>query len=127
MLFVVSEDETNVYDQRYLENAVRRKNPNIKVIRRSIQALQRNNATLGKSKELLVLVWYGIFVSFMIVPCGNFAFHYVIFRVFDFSHPYISFHVFEQPFTNDRGLSRGPFLLTRFNYNPSMDKKLHPS
>ena len=53
IMFLVFGNERNVYDQRFLEFAVRNKKPGVNVIRRTIQDLSVQG-TLGKNKELLV-------------------------------------------------------------------------
>ena len=52
-MFLVFGNERNVYDQRFLEFAVRKKKPGVNVIRRTIQDLSVQG-TLGKNNELLV-------------------------------------------------------------------------
>ena len=52
-MFLVFGNERNVYDQRFLEFAVKKKKPGVNVIRRTIQDLS-DQATLGKNKELIV-------------------------------------------------------------------------
>ena len=53
IMFLVFGNERNVYDQRFLEFAVRKKKPGVNVIRRTIQDLSAQG-TLGKNNELLV-------------------------------------------------------------------------
>lgn len=53
IMFLVFGNERNVYDQRFLEFAVRKKKPGVNVIRRTIQDLSVQG-TLGKNNELLV-------------------------------------------------------------------------
>ncbi len=54
-MFLVYPNETNVYDQRFLEFAIREQKPGVNVIRRSIQDLA-TEASLGRNMELIVCV-----------------------------------------------------------------------
>jgi len=53
VLFLILPIEGNIYDQRWLEYGIKAINPNIKVIRRSIQDLA-NRAVLSEDKCLLM-------------------------------------------------------------------------
>ena len=59
-MFLVFPNERNVYDQRFLEFAVRQQKPGVHIIRKSIQDLS-DQATLGKDKELIVCVYHSTY------------------------------------------------------------------
>ena len=54
ILFIIRDGETNIYDQRYIEYAIRERNSKVKVIRRTLKDLHR--VILTDDKRLLMLV-----------------------------------------------------------------------
>ena len=64
VLFLVSEVERNVYDQRGMEYHIYEHQHHIKVIRRTLQQI-RTGGSLSPSKKLIVLVLCFTFAVFI--------------------------------------------------------------
>lgn len=54
ILFVVEEVAYNICDQRFHEFEIRKQNPNVKVLRRTLTQLGKGRAALGPNKQLMV-------------------------------------------------------------------------
>lgn len=65
ILFIVEDVTYNICDQRFHEFEIRRLNPNVKVIRRTLTDIG-HRGSLSPEKELIMLVIYNIFSSLRI-------------------------------------------------------------
>ena len=53
-MFIIEDVTYNICDQRFHEFEIRRQNPSVQVLRRTLTQLGRGGATLGPQKELIV-------------------------------------------------------------------------
>lgn len=53
-MFIVEEVAYNICDQRFHEFEIRKQNPNVKVLRRTLTQLGKSGASLGPNKQLMV-------------------------------------------------------------------------